>query len=199
MYYSGVNKFDISNGPGIRVSLFVSGCLHKCPECFNPETHSFKNGQPYTKETHDKILSLLNKPYIRGLSLLGGDPLWQTSDDIKDYLIPLVIDTINLGKDVWIWSGFTWEELAEGINKKYNKYNIKDQLEKIKWKTRYDLVSYCDVFVDGRFEIDKKDITLPYCGSTNQRVINVQSTMKHYSNDEIIDLWENKEKTNETY
>lgn len=189
MYYSGVNKFDISNGPGIRVSLFVSGCKFNCDSCFNPETHSYTHGQPFTRETHNKILSLLNKPYIRGLSLLGGDPLHQTPDDINDYLLPLVYSTINLGKDIWIWSGFTWEEIAEQSSKKRNPYIVKDVYEKITWTARQDLICACDVFVDGRFEIDKKDITLPYCGSTNQRVIDVQSTLKHYSKDGIIDLW----------
>lgn len=191
MYYSGVNKFDISNGPGIRVSLFVSGCKFNCDSCFNPETHSYTNGQPFTRETHNKILSLLNKPYIRGLSLLGGDPLHQTPDDINDYLLPLVYSTINLGKDIWIWSGFTWEEIAEQSSKKINPYIVKDVYEKVTWQARQDLICACDVFVDGRFEKDKKDITLPYCGSINQRVIDIQSTLKHYSKDNIIDLWEN--------
>ena len=195
MYYSGINKFDIANGPGIRVSLFVSGCNLKCPGCFNPEAHSFINGKEYTKETQDKIISMINKPYIRGLSILGGDPMCQKYEDIENFLIPLAEKVHELNKDVWLWTGFTWEELMEGINSIIHTkpHTVKKILEKFQWQSRNNLIMNSNVIVEGRFEEDKKDITLPYCGSTNQRVIDINSTKKHYYEDKIIDLfWENK-------
>lgn len=163
MKYASIKKMDISNGEGIRVSLFVSGCNFHCPGCFNEEVQSFDYGKNYTQATEDLILKEVSKPHIKGLSLLGGDPLWQDMDGLKQ-LRQLVQKVHNLDKTVWIWSGFTWENLLDGsgLSEEANE--------------RILLVCDCDVFVDGLFEYDKKDLSLAWRGSRNQRVIDMNKT-----------------------
>lgn len=155
MYYSKIKHNDIANGTGVRTSLFVSGCNFHCNKCFNQETWDFKHGQQYTENTEKEILDTMKGNYISGLSILGGDPLWQADKDIEKLKI-LVEKTKQYNKTVWIWSGFRWEELNE------------KQLE---------LVSICDVFIDGRFIVGEKDLRLKWCGSSNQRVIDVKETL----------------------
>lgn len=163
MKYASIKKMDISNGEGIRVSLFVSGCNFHCPGCFNEEVQSFDYGKNYTQTTEDLILKEVSKPHIKGLSLLGGDPLWQDIDGLKQ-LRQLVQKVHDLGKTVWIWSGFTYENLLDGsgLSEEANE--------------RILLVHDCDVFVDGLFEYDKKDLSLAWRGSRNQRVIDMNKT-----------------------
>ena len=163
MKYASIKKMDISNGEGIRVSLFVSGCNFHCPGCFNEEVQSFDYGKNYTQATEDLILKEVSKPHIKGLSLLGGDPLWQDIDGLKQ-LRQLVQKVHDLGKTVWIWSGFTYENLLDGsgLSEEANE--------------RILLVRDCDVFVDGFFEYDKKDLSLVWRGSRNQRVIDMNKT-----------------------
>lgn len=186
MYYSLIRQMDISNGPGIRVSLFVSGCSRKCFNCFNPETHSFTNGQLYTRETYNKIISLLNKPYIRGLSLLGGDPLEQVPDDINECLIPLINKAHEMGKDVWLWTGYTFEEVFNRKSIRGKCFTIKEALEEIKWDSRKLLISKCDILIDGPYIDSQRNIALPYCGSENQRVIDIKKTIENYEDKEEI-------------
>lgn len=159
MNYSKIKHFDIANGEGVRMSLFVSGCKFHCQECFNPETWDYNYGQPYTDATENELINLINNPNIDGLSILGGDPLWQDEQGIRQ-LIHLVDRVIALGKNIWIWSGFTWEYIFEHGT----------HLQKT-------LVGLCDIWVDGPFEIDKRDIRLKWRGSSNQRVIDVQKTL----------------------
>lgn len=102
MNYASIRKMDIANGEGVRVSLFVSGCNFHCKNCFNTEAQNFEYGHEYTQDTEERILSLTSKPYVAGLSILGGDPLWQSEEDIKLYLIPLVEKTRSLNKTVWL-------------------------------------------------------------------------------------------------
>ena len=163
MKYASIKKMDISNGEGIRVSLFVSGCNFHCPGCFNEEVQSFDYGKNYTQATEDLILKEVSKPHIKGLSLLGGDPLWQDMDGLKQ-LRQLVQKVHDLGKTIWIWSGFTYENLLDGsgLSEEANE--------------RILLVCECDVFVDGVFEYDKKDLSLAWRGSRNQRVIDMNKT-----------------------
>lgn len=177
MYYSLIRKMDISNGPGIRISLFVSGCTKKCPNCFNPETHSFTNGSEYTLDTQDKILKLLDNQYVRGLSFLGGDPLEQKSDDIKEWLIPLATKVKEMNKDIWLWTGFTWEEIFKE-DPHGGPQTIQEAVTLTNLRARRELISLCDVVVDGPYIDAQRDITLPYCGSTNQRVIDVKKTLE---------------------
>lgn len=165
MRYAKIKHYDIANGEGIRISLFVSGCRFHCKDCFNEEAQDFNYGEKYTKETAAEIVKTLCSPRFDGLSLLGGDPLWQADSDLVD-LIALADNVHAIGKDVWLWSGFTWEEIMNADAS--NKTNY--------W--RKVLVSSCDVFVDGRFEAEKKDLRLKWRGSSNQRVIDVQETLK---------------------
>lgn len=165
MRYAKIKHYDIANGEGIRISLFVSGCRFHCKDCFNEEAQDFNYGEEYTKETEEQILKLLESPRFDGLSLLGGDPLWQNEEGLKE-LISLVQKTHTLKKDIWIWSGFTWEEIMGTEDS--------EEIDSLRKK----LISSCDVFVDGRFEIEKKDLRLKWRGSSNQRVINVQETLR---------------------
>ena len=163
MYYSNIIEEDAANGIGFRTTLFVSGCNFHCKNCFNQKAQDFNYGKEYTEQTESYILEQLNKPYIKGLSLLGGDPLWQDVNGLKQ-LRQLVQKVHNLGKTVWIWSGFVYEDLLDGsgLSEEANE--------------RILLVRECDVFVDGLFEDDKKDLSLAWRGSKNQRVIDMNKT-----------------------
>ncbi len=170
MKYASIKKMDISNGEGIRVSLFVSGCNFHCCGCFNEEVQSFEYGRDYTQATENLILKEVSKPHIKGLSLLGGDPLWQDMDGLKQ-LRQLAQKVHDLDKTVWIWSGFTFETLREHGLRKLNTIE----------GLRLALVLDCDIFVDGPFEYDKKDLSLAWRGSRNQRVIDVNKTMDYFA------------------
>lgn len=147
MYYGTIRKVDVANGPGVRVSLFVSGCRNHCRGCFNPETWDFHFGKPFTKETEDVIIEALRPSWIQGLSILGGDPF---EEENENELIPFVkrVKKELPDKDIWIYSGYTFDEL-EGR----------------------ELLRYADVLVDGPFIEDEKDAGLAFRGSRNQRII----------------------------
>lgn len=145
MKYCGLNKEDTVNGPGIRVSLFVSGCRNHCAGCFNPETWDFEHGEAYTQQTEKEIIEAVNAPYISGLSLLGGDPF---EPENENALLTLAQQVKAAGKTVWCWTGYTLEQLDD-----------------------HPLLKYIDVLVDGPFIQNQKDLSLPYAGSRNQRVI----------------------------
>lgn len=164
MNYAQIRSMDISDGIGIRVGLYVSGCNHHCRGCFNQEAQSFSYGKEFTDETFKSIVELMSPEYISGLSILGGDPMWQDDKGIET-LIELCKITHELDKDVWIWTGFTWEEIFDSP--------VETSMQ--------SLVLSCDYIVDGRFEEDKKDLTLKWRGSSNQRVIDVKETIKSRS------------------
>lgn len=166
MNYAKIKHFDIANGEGVRMSLFVSGCNIHCNGCFNEEAWDFKYGQPYTQETQQEIIALISNPNIDGLSLLGGDPLSQDENGLSD-LIALIKEVKALGKTVWLWSGFTWEYIM-------SKGSPKQQ----------ELVKLCDVWVDSPFVLELRDLRLKWRGSSNQRVIDVQKSLE--SNELII-------------
>lgn len=159
MNYAKIKHFDIANGEGVRTSLFVSGCQFHCEDCFNSETWDYNYGNLYTKETENHILSTLQDRYIDGLSILGGDPLWQDKDGIAQ-LTKLVEQVKSIGKTVWIWSGFTWEQLPSLSASKQN------------------LIKLCDVMIDGLYNKTLRDLRLKWRGSSNQRVINIQQSIK---------------------
>lgn len=163
MRYCNIIEEDCANGEGFRTTLFVSGCNFHCKDCFNQDAQDFNYGKEYTEETEEYILEQVSKPHIKGLSLLGGDPLWQDYDGLKQ-LRQLVQKVHDLGKTVWIWSGFIYENLLDGngLSEEANE--------------RILLVRECDVFVDGLFEYDKKDLSLAWRGSRNQRVIDMNKT-----------------------
>ena len=147
MNYGRIKKNDIANGPGVRVSLFVSGCRNHCPGCFNPETWDFNYGEPFTKKTEKEIIKALRPSWIQGLSILGGDPM---EPENQRALLPLLkrIKVMLPDKDVWLYTGYTYETVKNA--------------EILKW---------IDVLVDGPFIEAEKDITLTFRGSRNQRII----------------------------
>lgn len=169
MKYAVIKKMDITNGEGIRVSLFVSGCKFHCKNCFNLEAQNFSYGKEYTQETVDRIKEYLNKPSIKGISILGGDPLWQTNEDMEQ-LVELCKIVHSLDKNVWIWSGFTWEDIFKKIPDNVVDASIIN--------TQQELIAECDVFVDGPFVEELKNLSLAWRGSSNQRVIDVQKSLK---------------------
>ena len=158
MNYSAIYDCDIANGIGWRISLFVSGCRLHCKGCFNSQTWDFSFGKEYTQHTEDKILELLSRSYIRGLSILGGNP---TEPENESDLIRLCekIHKELPNKDIWMWTGHILEDLLARNDK---------------------LVPLCDVIVDGPFIEEKKDLTLPWRGSSNQRVINVKEFVQRF-------------------
>lgn len=172
MNYADIKQYDVANGPGVRVSLFVSGCTHHCKECFNPETWDFQYGKPFTEETAACILEYMKPEYIKGLTLLGGEPFEHSN---QQGLLPLVREVRQRypQKDIWCFTGYDFE---------------KDILGRMvsEWEETEELLSYIDVLVDGEFMIDKKDLGLAFKGSSNQRTILVQESLK---NDRIC-LWQ---------
>ena len=147
MNYAGIKKNDIANGPGVRVSLFVSGCRNHCKGCFNPETWDFDYGEPFTRKTEKEIIKALRPSWIQGLSILGGDPM---EPENQKALLPLLkrIRVMCPGKDVWLYTGYTYEAVRDS--------------EILKW---------VDALVDGPFIEAEKDISLAFRGSRNQRII----------------------------
>jgi anaerobic ribonucleoside-triphosphate reductase activating protein len=159
MNYSGIKYSDMINGKGIRVSLFVSGCTHRCKGCFNKETWDPEFGNLFTSKEEDEIFLYFEKygKTARGLSLLGGDPTYYKNvEPLIEFLKKFKSKFPT--KDIWIWSGFTWEQLEKD-------------------KKRFELISLCDVLIDGRFNIDEKDLNLKWKGSRNQRVIDIQKSI----------------------
>lgn len=147
---------DIANGEGIRVSLFVSGCNFHCYNCFNKEAQDFNNGKQFAEAEFNTICELLHQPYIAGLSLLGGDPLCQDSTGFH-IMTRLALTARSLGKTVWLWTGFKWEDI----------WNDESDMRIY----RQNLISLCDVVVDGQYIDSLRDLTLKWRGSSNQRVI----------------------------
>lgn len=167
MRYASIRTMDISNGPGIRVSIFVSGCGFHCPGCFNDEAQDFDFGKTYTEKTEETLVDLVARPQIVGLSILGGDPLWQNNEGIES-LTRLCKRVHSIGKTVWIWSGFKWEELFDVPRADIS--SLHEPLRK--------LIEQCDVFVDGRYVEKLKDYRLKWRGSSNQRVIDVKKSLE---------------------
>lgn len=164
MNFADIKKTDIANGPGVRVSLFVSGCTHHCPGCFNPETWDFNYGKPYTPETCEEILTAVSPSYINGLSLLGGDPMEESN---MEALLPLLREFKKRfpQKTVWCYTGYDFEK--EILTGKLSACPF----------TR-EFISYIDVLVDGRFIEAQKNISLRFKGSENQKIINVKESLK---------------------
>ena len=163
MNYAVIKNCDIANGFGVRVSLFVSGCTHHCKDCFNPETWSFNYGTPYTKETENYIIQLLQADYIKGITLLGGEPMEEIN---QKELVNLLrrIKTELPNKDIWCYTGYTYDTDLKQNGKAHYQYTD-------------EIVSYLDVLVDGEFKTDLKNLSLKFRGSSNQRVIDVKKSL----------------------
>lgn len=167
MHYNKIRKMDISNGPGVRVSIFMQGCVFACKNCFNPETHDFNGGSEFTEATIQKILELGSKDFIVGLSILGGEPLHPKNREGTLKLAKVFKEKFPQ-KTVWVWSGFLFDEDLKEVD-----------------------LGDVDVLVDGRFKDELRNPTLLYRGSSNQRVIDVQKSLKAK---EIV-LYENELQT----
>lgn len=164
MNYADIKVADVANGLGVRVSLFVSGCNHHCKGCFNEDAWNFNYGKEFTEETIEEIIKDLDNPYMSGLSLLGGEPLEYEN---QKGILPLVkrVKEVYPDKNIWCYTGFTFDR--DVINGMCNK-----------WDETKELVSYIDVIVDGKFEEDKKSLSLKFRGSKNQRIIDVKKSLK---------------------
>lgn len=158
MYYGNIKDYDVANGLGVRVTLFVSGCRNHCEGCFQPETWDFQYGKLFTQETEDELLKMLEPDYIAGFTCLGGEPFEPENQKV---LVGLFRDIKQAypEKTIWCYTGYRYgEDLAEGGSK------FTDVTE--------EMLGYIDVLVDGKFELEQKDITLHFRGSRNQRVLN---------------------------
>lgn len=172
MNYANIKNCDVANGEGIRVSLFVSGCTHYCKGCFNYEAWDFNFGKEYTKETEDHIIKLLSSSYIKGLSLLGGEPLHPDNQAQVASLVKRVRKELPQ-KDIWCYTGYVFDkEILDGMYKDLS--------------TTKDIIDNIDVLVDGKFVIDLADKRLRFRGSSNQRIIDVKKSLEN--ND--IELWD---------
>lgn len=196
--YAQIRSLDLSNGEGIGVALFVQGCHFHCLNCFNPETWDFSGGKEWTEEVKNKFMELVNRPYIKRISILGGEPLAEENlDGVLDLvtevnkryntvqyidknaqenhnMLNANADEIRLSspqKSVWLYSGYTWEQLFED-----DDFDIEGGI--CKNQTRRAIVLSSDVFVDGRYIDSQRDITLPYRGSSNQRLIDIQQSLQ---------------------
>ena len=154
MRYHKIRKMDISNGPGVRVSIFMQGCTFNCKNCFNPETHDFNVGKEFTEKTIARVLELCEPEHIQGLSILGGEPMHPKNIDGTTALAKAFKEKFP-NKTIWLWSGYTWEQLA----------------------FCRDLLYYIDVLVDGKFIEEQKNLSIPFRGSSNQRIIDVQESL----------------------
>ena len=165
MNYGEIKNCDIANGEGVRVSLFVSGCTHHCKNCFNSETWDFKYGKPYTKETEDYILSLLEPSYIKGLTILGGEPFEPANQKAVLPLLKRFREKFGNSKTIWCYSGYKLDD--ELLSPSRARCDVTDEY-----------LSLIDVLVDGEFVEELKNISLKFRGSSNQRIINVPETLK---------------------
>ena len=164
MYYAAIKKSDIANGEGIRTTIFVSGCRNRCPGCFQPETWSFTYGKPFTEEVWEEIFDSMKIPSVRGLTVLGGEPM---EVENQKALLPFIraFKERYPKKDLWIFTGNLYEELTDSTLAHPKRISETDEL-----------LSYVDILVDGRFEEEKKRLGLRFRGSENQRIIDMNKT-----------------------
>ena len=165
MNISGINFESVVDGEGVRIVVFVSGCLHNCKGCHNPTSHSFEAGRPFTEELQDEIIDYINKtPFISGATISGGDPMY-SAKAVAAFVRRLKTEVKDIS--LWIYSGFRYENILQNSE-------------------MLDLLKLCDVLVDGEFILEQRDMTLSYKGSRNQRIIDIQKSL---TQNEII-LWE---------
>jgi anaerobic ribonucleoside-triphosphate reductase activating protein len=155
MRFAKIRKMDISNGPGVRVSIFMQGCTFRCKNCFNPETHDFQGGQEFTEQVIEEVLELCSKEHIVGLSILGGEPMHPKNIDGTTKLARAFKERFPT-KTIWSWTGFLYDKDLKGK----------------------EILNYLDVLVDGQFEEELHSPTLKWKGSSNQRVIDVPLSLK---------------------
>lgn len=173
MNYSGLFYDDVLNGEGVRVALFLSGCSHNCPGCYNQDALDPRYGQEFTPELLEEILTYMEKPYVKGITLSGGDPLFGGNLEGVWHIIDEVRTRFGYSKDIWLWTGYTKEEVYEGVD---NRQML----------LRRQILDEVDTYIEGRFVEEKKDLTLKWRGSSNQRVFSRDSG-------ELIQLYKESE------
>ena len=173
MNYAEIKNFDIANGLGVRVSLFVSGCTHHCKNCFNQMTWDFKYGKEFNQEVEDLIIDYLKPEHITGLSLLGGEPMEPSN---QRALLPFIkrVKELYPQKDIWCYTGYLYEDLQPG--------------GRVYGEDTDEILNYLDILVDGPFLVDQKNIRLKFRGSENQRIIDIKRTNQAH----MVVLWDGK-------
>lgn len=159
MNYSGIIEYDCASGKGLRTSLFVSGCTNNCYNCCNKPMQDYNYGEKFTDKTRQKIINLISSPLVAGLSILGGDPLLQSDEDLSILLSLIQEVKAMTAKDVWLWTGLIWEDIMKSPN----------QLQK-------KITQSCDIVVDGPYVDSLRDLSLAFRGSSNQRIIKVSES-----------------------
>ena len=163
-YYADIKQYDVANGPGVRVSLFASGCTHHCKNCFNQVTWDFHYGQEFTPEVMEKVLEYLQPDYVKGLTLLGGEPMEHSN---QQGLLPMLrkIREVYPQKDIWCFTGYDFDK------------DVKGRML-LEWPETEEFLSYIDVLVDGPFIEELKSVALRFKGSSNQRTIDVKKSLE---------------------
>lgn len=174
MRYAQIRSMDISNGEGVGVSLFVQGCPFHCKNCFNSETWDFNGGKEWTEETKNKFMELIDRPYIRRVSILGGEPLHENNLSEVLSLVKEIREKLP-DKTIWLYTGYSIEDI---VNFNTKPYSVVQQYFDIDNFIRNAILIYVDVLVDGEYIDEQKDLTLKFRGSKNQKVIDVKETLK---------------------
>lgn len=164
MNYAQLREFDVTNGPGVRTTLFVSGCTHNCKGCFNKEQQNFNYGNDFSYEVEERMLKAASNEQVVGVSILGGEPMQQFKDEV--FLNLLTQLDFLVGKPIWVWTGHLFEDL-------------------LKHPMKRRALDHIDVLIDGKYEESKRDLSLKYRGSSNQRVIDVRKSLEM---DKVIEL-----------
>lgn len=164
MYYADIKKYDVANGPGVRISLFVSGCTHHCVGCFNESAWDFKYGSEFTSKQEDEIIDFLKNDFVSGITVLGGEPFEYVN---QKGILPLLkrVRKEFLNKSIWVFSGYLFDK--DIVGKMLKDYDVTGEL-----------LDCIDVIVDGKFELKNKNLRLKFRGSSNQRIIDVKQSLK---------------------
>lgn len=177
MRYASIRNLDISNGENVGVSLFVQGCPFHCHNCFNSNTWDFNGGKEWTPQIKERFIQLIDRPYIKRISFLGGECL---ADQNLHEVLQLIKEIRNLfpNKTIWLYTGYSWENImnyksCSSDNFDYIEESYVDGL----YEMRKEIISLCDIVVDGEYIDEKRDLTLKWRGSSNQRVIDVKQTL----------------------
>ena len=183
MRYSKIDECEMVNGSGCGISIYCQGCHLRCPGCFNSKAWDFNGGKEWTYEIEEEFLKLIDRPYIKRISILGGEPL--ADENVSDVLgLVNKIRFLFPNKSIWLYSGYTWENIMYARMPHPQHHTRKEFLY---WNQRNEIISMVDILVDGRFEEEKKDLSLAFRGSSNQRIISVQESLQQK---EIV-LWTN--------
>ena len=176
MRYAQIRSMDISNGEGVGVSLFVQGCPFHCKNCFNSETWDFNGGKEWTEETKNKFMELIDRPYIKRVSFLGGECL---AEQNLDEILKLVKQIRNSfpNKTIWLYTGFEWDDIMCSFTGLQADYVVLSEKDIEVWEKRREIISLCNIVVDGEYIDEQKYLTLKWRGSKNQHVIDVKQSL----------------------